>query len=128
MAGQTFTAAQVLTAAQMNTLNTAAISVPQNAATTGSYPIVLADAGTSIHSTATRTVTIPANASIAFPVGSVLTFTAAAGATVTIAITTDTMYLAGSGTTGSRTLAPFGIATAIKLTSTTWLISGNGLT
>jgi hypothetical protein len=47
---------------------------------------------------------------------------------VTIAITTDTLYLAGTGTTGSRSLAQYGMATAIKLTSTTWLISGTGLT
>jgi hypothetical protein len=48
--------------------------------------------------------------------------------TVTIAITTDTMYLAGAGTTGSRTLAAYGMATAVKVTSTSWIISGNGLT
>jgi hypothetical protein len=38
------------------------------------------------------------------------------------------MYLAGAGTTGSRTLAAYGVATAIKVTSTSWIISGNGLT
>jgi hypothetical protein len=38
------------------------------------------------------------------------------------------MYLAGAGTTGSRTLAAYGMATAVKMTSTTWIISGNGLT
>jgi hypothetical protein len=38
------------------------------------------------------------------------------------------MYLAGAGTTGTRTLAAFGVATLLKLTSTTWIISGNGLT
>jgi hypothetical protein len=46
---------------------------------------------------------------------------------ITIAITTDTMRLAGAGTTGSRTLAANWIATAIKLTSTEWIISGTGL-
>ena len=46
----------------------------------------------------------------------------------TIAITTDTMYLAGTGTTGTRTLAQYGMATAIKMTATTWMISGSGLT
>ena len=46
---------------------------------------------------------------------------------VTIAITTDTMYQAATGTTGSRTLAQYGTATAMKLTSTTWIISGAGL-
>jgi hypothetical protein len=104
------------------------MGLPQNSTTTGSYTIVAADAGEHIYASATRTVTIPANASVAFPIGTTLTFIAGAGATMTIAITTDTMYLAGAGTTGSRTLAAHGIATAVKTTSTTWLISGNGLT
>jgi hypothetical protein len=47
---------------------------------------------------------------------------------VSIAITTDTLYQAGTGSTGTRTLAQYGVATALKLTSTTWLISGTGLT
>jgi hypothetical protein len=101
---------------------------PSAAATTGAYTIVAADAGEHIYSTATRTVTIPANASVAFPIGTAITFIAATGTTVTIAITSDTLLLAGAGTTGSRTLAPFGMATAIKITSTSWIISGNGLT
>jgi len=105
------------------------MGIPQSpAATTGAYTIVAADAGEHIYSTGTRTITIPANASVAFPVGTAITFIAATGATVTIAITSDTLILAGPGTTGSRTLAPFGIATAIKITSTSWIISGNGLT
>jgi hypothetical protein len=105
------------------------MGVPQSsAATTGAYTIVAADAGEHIYSTATRTVTIPANSSVAFPVGTAITFIAATGTTVTIAITTDTLLLAGAGTTGSRTLAPFGMATALKITSTSWIISGNGLT
>jgi hypothetical protein len=104
------------------------MGLPQNATTTGSYTIVAADAGTHIYASATRTVTIPANSSVAFPIGTTLTFIAGTGATMTIAITTDTMYLAGAGTTGSRTLAAFGMATAVKITSTSWMISGNGLT
>ena len=104
------------------------MGLPQNGATTGAYGVVAADAGTHIYSTATRTITIPANATIAMPVGSTVVFVAGSGATVTIAITTDTMYLAGPGTTGSRTLAAFGMATAVKITSTSWIISGNGLT
>jgi hypothetical protein len=98
------------------------------AAATGAYTIVAADAGEHIYSTATRTITIPANGTTAFPIGTAITFIAATGTTVTIAITTDTLLLAGTGTTGSRTLAPFGVATAIKITSTSWIISGNGLT
>jgi hypothetical protein len=97
----------------------------------GAYTAVLADAGKTIFHPASdnnaRTFTIPANSSVAYPVGTVLTFVNLAAADVTIAITDDTLYLAGPGTTGSRTLAEYGIASAVKLASTTWLISGNGL-
>lgn len=97
------------------------------------YGFVLADANNGfLHpaaDTTARTWTIPANASVAFPVGTVLTFVNEHGAgVITIAITSDTMRLAGSGTTGSRTLAADGVATALKITTTSWLISGTGLT
>ena len=104
------------------------MGLPQNSATTGAYGVVAADAGKHIYSTATRTITLPANGTIALPVGTTITFIAGSGATVTIAITTDTLLLAGAGTTGSRTLAAHGMATAVKVASTTWYISGNGLT
>lgn len=95
------------------------------------YTLVLADQGLSITHPASdnnpRTFTIPANGAVAYPVGTTITFINMIN-TVTIAITTDTMYLAGSGSTGSRTLAAYGMATAVKMTSTTWIISGNGLT
>ena len=69
------------------------------------------------------------NASVAFVIGTTITFiNQNAGGTITIAITSDTMRLAGAGTTGSRSLAANGIATAVKVTSTEWLISGTGLT
>ena len=104
------------------------MGLPQNATTTGSATVAAADAGKHIYSTATRTITIDSNANLALPIGTAITFIATTGATVTIAITTDTMYLAGAGTTGSRTLAAHGMATAVKVASTTWYISGNGLT
>lgn len=104
------------------------MGLPQNASLTGNIAVVASDAGKHIYSTATRTATIPANSNVAMPIGTTITFVAGSGATVTIAITTDTLLLAGPGTTGSRTLAPFGIATAVKIASTTWIISGNGLT
>ena len=40
----------------------------------------------------------------------------------------DTLYLGGTGTTGTLSLAQYGTATAIKMTSTTWIINGSGLT
>lgn len=110
----------------------AATAIPQNSQS-AAYTLVLADAGRHIlhpsADTTARTFTIPANSSVAFPIGTVITFVNQNGAgVVTIAITTDTMRLAGAGTTGSRTLAANGIATAIKLTATEWIISGTGLT
>lgn len=96
------------------------------------YTAVLADAGKVILHPSTdanaRTFTIPANSSVAYAVGTVLTFVNMTSQVVTIAITSDTLYLAGTGTTGSRSLAQYGMATAVKLTSTTWLINGSGLT
>lgn len=74
-----------------------------------------------------RTFTIPANSSVAYPVGTAITFVNKINV-VTIAINTDTLTFAGPGTTGSRSLAANGIATALKIASTEWLISGTGLT
>lgn len=97
------------------------------------YTLVLADSGKHIYhpsaDTTARTWTIPANGSVAFPVGTAITFVNDTSAgVITIAITTDTLVLAGAGTTGSRTLAAGGVATAVKVTSTRWIISGTGLT
>jgi hypothetical protein len=106
--------------------------VPQNAQS-AAYTLVLDDASKHIlhpsADTTARTWTIPANSAVAFPVGTVVTFANQNGAgVITIAITSDTMRLAGAGTTGSRTLAANGMATALKITSTEWIISGTGLT
>lgn len=95
------------------------------------YELVLADSGKHIYkdNTTAYTWTIPANSSVAFPIGTAITFVnGGASGNITIAITTDTMRLAGAGTTGSRTLVGYGIATAVKVASTTWIISGTGLT
>ena len=107
-------------------------NIPQNSQSTA-YTLVLADSGKHIlhpsADTTARTFTIPANSSVAFPIGTAITFVNQNGAgVVTIAITTDTMRLSPAGTTGSRTLAANGVATCIKLTSTEWIISGTGLT
>jgi hypothetical protein len=105
-------------------------NTPVNSQSTA-YTLVLADSGKTILHPASdnnaRTFTIPANSSVNYPVGTVITFVNLIN-TVTIAITSDTMYLAGPGTTGSRTLAAYGVASAVKVASTTWVISGNGLT
>jgi hypothetical protein len=108
------------------------LGLPQNSKS-AAYTTVLADAGGHIlhpsADTTARTFTIDANGTVAYPVGTVLTFVNQnAAGVVTIHVNTDTIRLAGAGTTGDRTLAANGIATAIKVTSTEWLISGTGLT
>ena len=106
-------------------------NIPQNSQS-AAYTLVLADAGKHIFHPVgdnnARTFTIPANSSVAYPIGTAITFINMAVANVTIAITTDTLVLSSAGTTGSRTLATNGSATCIKITSTSWLISGSGLT
>jgi hypothetical protein len=106
-------------------------NIPQNSQS-AAYTLVLGDAGKHIFHPSTdanaRTFTIPANGSVAYPIGTAITFINMTSQVVTIAITTDTMYLSSAGTTGSRSLAQYGSATAIKITSTNWLISGSGLT
>lgn len=93
-----------------------------------SYTCVLADANNARHQTgATQTYTIPANASVVYPIGTTLTFSVDNATGVSIAITTDTLRLAGTATTGTRTLAQYGTATARKIAATTWLIAGMGL-
>jgi hypothetical protein len=102
----------------------------QNSQSTA-YTTVWADRNKHIlHPTAdnnARTFTIDSNANVPYPTGTTLTFVNQIN-TVTIAITSDTLTLAGAGTTGSRTLAANGIATAIKVSSTGWVINGTGLT
>ena len=106
--------------------------LPQNSKS-AAYTTVLADANKHIFhpdaDTTARVFTIDSNANVAYPIGTTLTFVNGHGAgVITIAITSDTMRLSSAGTTGSRTLAANGMATAIKVGTTEWKISGTGLT
>jgi hypothetical protein len=105
-------------------------NVPINSQS-AAYTLVLADSGkTILHPSSddnARTFTIPANSSVVFPIGTAITFINAVN-TLTIAITSDTLKLANTTDTGSMELAVNGIATAIKIASTEWIISGVGLT
>lgn len=95
------------------------------------YTAAMGDAGRHIlHPLADnnpRTFTIDSNANVAYPIGTAITFVNEINA-LTIAITADTLTLAGAGTVGARTLAANGIATALKIGATKWIISGTGLT
>jgi hypothetical protein len=106
------------------------LGIPASAVST-TATLTIADAGEHIYvTTNSQTITIPANASVAYPIGTTLTFIAGPSpvVTVTIAITSDTLRLAGGTSTGTRTLAANGMATAVKVAATTWYINGTGLT
>jgi hypothetical protein len=74
------------------------------------------------------TLTIPANSTVPFPTGTVFIVINVNSTALSIAITSDTLTLVNSTTTGTRTLARNGVATCIKIGATSWLISGAGLT
>ena len=105
-------------------------NIPQNSQS-AAYTLVLADAGKHIFHPSgdanARTYTIPANASVAYPIGTAISFVNMTSQVVSIAITSDVMNLSDAGTTGTRSLAQYGSATAVKITATNWLISGSGL-
>jgi hypothetical protein len=90
------------------------------------YTLVASDAGKTIY--AGGNLTIPANSSVAFPIGTIVNVIASAG--ITVAITTDTLQWGGQATsqTGTRTVATYGMASLIKVTNTIWYISGVGVT
>jgi hypothetical protein len=97
--------------------------VPQNAQTSA-YTLALSDMGKHISIT-TGGVVIPANGSVAFPIGSTIVVYNDSGSAQNISITTDTLRLAGTATTGTRSLAQRGLATCVKVAATEWVVTGN---
>lgn len=97
--------------------------VPQNSQT-ASYTLALSDMGKHISIT-TGGVVIPANGSVAFPIGSTITIYNNSASAQNISITTDTLRLAGTATSGTRSLAQRGLATCIKVAATEWVVTGN---
>jgi len=104
---------------------TAAIPLVINTQTGTTYAPVLGDAEAMItmNNASANTVTIPANASVAYPVGTTLNFTQLGAGATTIAITTDTLSVNAALTAVLN--GQYASATAVKLTSTTWVLIGN---
>jgi hypothetical protein len=145
LASPTFTGTVTIpTGAQVATPNiTGAVTAPAVADSADGYgyvgtpqvstavnlTVALSHMGKDIYVTATgKTITIDSNANLALQIGSGFTVTNDTGVTTSIAITTDTLVLANSASTGTRTLAPYGVAVFKKVTATKWICSGNGLT
>ena len=106
------------------------LGVPQNNQT-ANYTLVMADIGKEIYlsgTTAGQTLTIPANGSVAYPIGAVIVLTNDTNQVWSIAITTDTLAWSPTLATGTRTFAVGGQVTVSKKTAIRWWISGTGLT
>lgn len=90
----------------------------------GAHTLILSDQG-GLVALATGGLTIPANGTTAFPIGSTIAVYNNSASSQTIAITTDTLRQAGTANTGTRTLAARGLATLVKVAATEWVVSGN---
>ena len=114
--------------------NSTSVAPPLSIDVSAAKTFALADAFVHQHhpaaDTTARTWTIPANGSVAYPIGTKLfMFNEQGAGAITLAITTDTIQLAGSAsTTGSRTLATGAVCIATKITSTVWMVGGPGVT
>jgi phage-related tail fiber protein len=97
-------------------------SNPQSSAYVATY----SDIGSSID--ASNNVTIPANATVSYPIGTVLTITNMIGSAITILGAAGvTLRMTGTTLTGNRTLGGYGSCCARKVNTDTWYISGPGL-
>jgi hypothetical protein len=100
--------------------------VPQVVQAAG-YTLTAADAGRHI-AISSGNITIPSNAALALPIGTTIVIYNNSAVVMSILITTDTLRLAGTATTGTRSLAQYGMASLIKVASNQWAASGAGLT
>ena len=106
------------------------LDAPQDNHTT-SFTLALINRGKSKYltgSTAGQSATIPANSSVAFPVGTVVTIDNESTQSWAINITTDTLMWMPTKATGNRTLTAGGVCTLYKATATKWHIWGFGIT
>jgi len=104
-------------------------TAPQTSGGASSYTLVLTDSGKHVIFTggSTATLTVPTNASVAFPVGTTILVVNDNSGNLTISGAGVTFQLA-NGATGNRTVATKGLATCLKTATDTWYVSGAGVT
>jgi hypothetical protein len=104
--------------------------IPQNAQS-GTYTFALSDAGSHVYSTnsGAQTITVPTNASVAFPIGTAVTVVNNGTTAITFTTTGVTVYKAGTSTAWASggTVAVRGLVTWLKVATDTWFVSGAGL-
>jgi hypothetical protein len=120
---QSFTASQVLTAAEQNALATAMIAI--NAQTGASYTTVLTDDGKliTVSNASANTLTIPPNSSVAYGIGTQINIAQlGAGQTTITAGAGVTLNSAG---TKLKLKEQYAVATCVKTDTNTWFVVGN---
>jgi hypothetical protein len=107
----------------------APLSPSTNAQTGSTYTLILTDAGkyVEMNNASSNTLTVPLNASVAFPIGTEITIIQTGAGTTTISpaggVTVNYYSLTGAGT---RTIkAQWAAATLIKRAENTWVLIGN---
>lgn len=123
--GFPFSTGDVLSATNMNGLTAFTVGSDQ----TADYTAVLADSYQGLVPMNKATAVafkIPTNASVAFPVGTVLTVLNKGAGTVTISAVTSgtTTVLSAGSTAASPTLAQYKSAACIKTATDTWYVVG----
>ena len=105
------------------------INSPQNSQSGSTYTLVLGDAGKNVYFTSgsTATLTVPTNASVAFPTGTTILVLNNNSGALTISGAGVTFQLA-NGATGNRTVATKGMASLLKVATDTWWVTGPGVT
>lgn len=120
---ETFTAGQVLTAAEMTAVATAMIAL--NAQTGTSYTTVLSDDGKLItcDNASAITLTIPPNGTVAYGIGTQINIMQLGAGQVTI--TPGAAVTIRSAGSKLKTSAQYAVATCVKIASDTWVAVGN---
>jgi hypothetical protein len=105
-------------------------NVPQNIQSVD-YTLALADNGKHVYSanTGAQTITVPTNASVAFPIGTAISIVNNGTTAITFTTTSLTVYKAGTSAAWASggTMEIRGMATLMKVDTDTWFISGAGL-
>lgn len=134
LASPAFTGTPTVPTAALNTDTTQAAStafvkaeienIERNTQTGTTYTLVIGDAGkmVTLNNASAITLTIPANASVAFPVGTRIDFAQLGAGQVTFAITSDTLRSSGSKL---KLTGQYSGATIYKLASTEWILIGD---
>lgn len=123
------TTGKLLKNSTMAISNVGYIGSPQVSGGATAYTLALADAGDHVYFTggSTATLTVPTNATVAFPTGTTILVLNNNSGNLTISGAGVTFQLA-NGTTGNRTVATKGMASLIKVATDTWWVTGPGVT